>query len=169
MSQSITATYLSKMTFTLSDISGSETVSMVDSSNDSITYTYGSGNNQVQNGISASGQLAANGSYNLSTQALPQAVFGTGVNTISLSKVKCFTVANKSTTEGYDMVISATGSNSFTNLFNGGSGNILLKPGASFSYNDPFDGLTTGASQANLQLNDTGSGASYKIFMLGLE
>jgi hypothetical protein len=83
--------------------------------------------------------------------------------------VKHFSVYNDSTTEGYDFTVTATGTNAFTNIFNGGSGNLVVKPYSSFSYNDVYTGTVVTASNKAFELNDQGSGVNYKILVLGLD
>ena len=63
----------------------------------------------------------------------------------------------------------STSSNACTNLFNGGSGNLLVKPYSGFTYNDPYDGFVVSTSQRYVYLDDLGSGVTYKIFVLGLD
>jgi len=78
-------------------------------------------------------------------------------------------VYNESTTEGYDFAVQATGTNACKNLFNGGSGNLLVKPYSAFTYNDPFTGASVGSSQRYVQLADQGSGVTYRLIVLGLD
>ena len=84
------------------------------------------------------------------------------------SGVRFIGVINDSTASGYDISITATGSNPFTDLFNGGSGNLLIKPSSFFAYNDPYGSLRTSTSSKNIQINDVGgSGANYTAIILG--
>lgn len=168
MTLSIEATYTNKVSMTLTDSRSPLASTYSDSKNLSKAYTYGSGNNQVNNGVSVTGQMVAGGSTQIDLQALVKTQFGATTN-ISFQNVKHISVYNQDTTEGSDLVIAATGTSAWTNLFNGGSGNLMIKPYSSFSYNDPFTGVAVGASQRYLHLIDQGSGVNYKILVLGIE
>ena len=168
MALSITATYNNKSSFTLTETNAGESASLMDSKNLSSSYTYGSGDNQVTNGVSITGVLPSGGTVEFDLQAISQTTFGSSQN-INFSGVKHFSVYNDSTTEGYDFTVTATGTNAFTNIFNGGSGNLVVKPYSSFSYNDVYTGTVVTGSNKAFELNDQGSGVNYKILVLGLD
>lgn len=168
MALSITSTYTNKISFTLSDDSGTSSTSLNDSKNLNSSFTYGSGNNNATNGVSVTGVIPSGSVSQIDLYAMPQSTFGSTQN-IAFTGVKHFSVYNESTTEGYDFTVQATGSSACTNLFNGGSGNLLVKPYSSFSYNDPYDGFVVSTGQRYVYLADQGSGASYKLFVLGLD
>lgn len=168
MSITISAAYINKNTFSLTDSNGNESTRINDSRNQSVEYTYGSGDNQVTNATSVTGILASGGSTQIDLQAISQRTFN-GSQSISFTGIKNITVYNQSSAEGYDCIIAATGSNACTNLFNGESGNLIIKPLSDFSYNDPFTGVEVSASQRYLYLNDQGSGVTYKVMILGLD
>lgn len=140
------------------------------SENESITasraYTYGTGIFEIDGAIKNTGVLPSGGSVILDLTAMTNTAFGI-TSTVAFSGIKTVTVYNTSTIQGRDINIRATGSNAFTELFNGGSGNLLIKPYSSFSYNDPYK-LTVSATQKNISLFDvSGSGATYEICVLG--
>jgi len=161
MALSITSTYTNKISFTLSDDSGTSSASLNDSKNLNSSFTYGSGNNNATNGVAVTGVIPSGSVSQIDLYAMPQSTFASTQN-IAFTGVKHFSVYNESTTEGYDFTVQATGSNACTNLFNGGSGNLLVKPYSSFSYNDPYDGFVVSTGQRYVYLADQGSGASYK-------
>ena len=168
MSLSITATYDNKSSFTLTESAAGQSASLADSKTLSSSFTYGTGDNQVTNGVSITGVLPSGGTVEFDLQAISQATFNATQN-ISFSGVKHFSVYNDSTTEGYDFTITATGTNAFTNIFNGGSGNLIVKPYSSFSYNDVHTGTVVSSTNKSFELNDQGSGVNYKIMVLGLD
>tara|TARA_R100000329_G_scaffold151161_1_gene146188 strand:- start:3424 stop:3939 length:516 start_codon:yes stop_codon:yes gene_type:complete len=86
-----------------------------------------------------------------------QPVLGSSV-TLDFSNLKSIAIYNKSTTVGEDIFVRATGSNALTEPFNGGSGNIAIKPSASYIYSDPYTGVTIDSSNKNLQLANGGTG-----------
>ena len=71
------------------------------------------------------------------------------------------------TVETFDMTVTATGLNGLSGLFNGNSGNIMIKPYSTFSYNDPYSGIRTSPENKKIQINDMGSGALYSLTILG--
>lgn len=168
MALSITSTSTNSTSFTISDIVSSRTISSSDSKNASINYAYGTGINQVTNAASITGTLPSGGSYQIDLFSIDQSTFNS-TQAVQFTGVKHFSVFNESSTNGYDFSIEATGTNSCTNLFNGGDGNLLIKPNGSFVYNDPYSGFAVSSSQRYVYLNDSGSGVSYKLFVLGLD
>jgi len=167
MAFSISASVNHKTGFTLVETNANESLSLVDSNNLSMSYSYGSGTNQITNAVSITGILPSGSGIRLDLQALPQNTFGSTQN-INFTGIKNFTIYNTSTTQNYNFNISCTGTNACTNLFNGGSGNILVKPYSLFVSNDPFTGFTISASQRYVYLNSSVSGVSYKLLVLGL-
>lgn len=168
MAISISATKISSVNFTLSETNGNEAISLSDSSSASMAYIYGTGNSEITNCISITGTLPSGGSTQIDLYSIDQTTFGT-TQSIAFTGIKNFTLQNTSRTKGYDFTVAATGGSACTNLFNGGSGNLLVKPYSDFSYNDPFDGFVVNSSQRYVYLNDAGSGVSYKLFVLGLD
>ena len=168
MALSISSSKASSINFTLTQTNGNQSVSISDSASSAISYDYGSGVSQITNASSIIGVLPSGGSTQIDLYALPQPTFD-AIQIVEFTGVKNFSVYNTSTTEGYDFTVASTGSNACTNLFNGGSGNLLVKPYSGFTYNDPYDGFVVSTSQRYVYLDDLGSGVTYKIFVLGLD
>lgn len=168
MALSITASTSCKTSFTLTQVNSNESISLVDSNTASLSYTYGSGDNQIKNAASITGILSSGGTTRIDLYGINQTTLN-ATQTIRFTGVKNLSVYNTSTTRGYDFVIAATGGSGCTNLFNGGSGNLLVKPYGCFSYSDPFTGFTVSSGHRYLYLRDLGSGVSYKMFVLGLD
>jgi hypothetical protein len=168
MALSITSSTSYKTSFSLTESRSNESISLTDSNSSSSSYTYGSGNNEITNAVSITGVLSSGGSTQIDLYSINQTTFS-ATQSIQFTGVKNFTVYNTSSTRGYDFTIVATGTSACTNLFNGGSGNLLVKPYSIFTYNDPFDGCTVSSGQRYLYLKDLGSGVSYKLFVLGLD
>lgn len=167
MSLSINASTSCKTNFTLTQVDYSQSLSLTDASSSSASYTYGTGVNQINNAVSITGVLSSGGKTTIDLYSIPQTTFNQ-VQNIQFTGVKNFSIHNLSTTLGYDFLIRATGVNACTNLFNGESGNLRVKPSSAFSYNDPFSGFVVGVSQRYVYLQDTGSGVSYKLLVLGI-
>jgi hypothetical protein len=171
MAFTISALSNSISNFTVVDSNGNESVSIVDSINSFNNYTYeasGSGIGAINNIASLSGTLNSGISTQIDLHSFDQSTIK-GSQSIAFTGVKSFSVYNTSTIQGYDFEIQATGTHACTNLFNGGSGNLIIKPYASFQYNDRFTGFPVTSTNRYLYLNDLGSGVSYKIFVFGIE
>lgn len=143
------------------------------------TWASGTGTSgQVASGYSAVGQvwseqntLASGGFKTYDMTALPGSVFGTSYNE-AMSNVRLVYVENISTASGYDIVIRATGTNGFTNLFGGtpsSTGELRLGPKSPFVYANYYTGFPVSATNKFLSVNDIGgSGATYRIGIMGI-
>ena len=166
MTIKVTASSQVRTTYNFTETSSTSVRSNLETVNSSPSYTYGTGVFEINAGIKNTGVLPSGGATIVDLQSMSSTAFGV-TSTVAFTGVKNVTVYNTSTTQGRDINIRATGSNAFTSLFNGGSGNLLIKPYSSFSYSDPY-GLTVTGSQKNLSLFDvSGSGATYEICVLG--
>ena len=166
MTITVTASSLVKTAFNFTETQSGTTRSSNESLTASRAYTYGSGNFEINGAIKITGTLPSSGATIVDFQHMSNTTFGV-TSTIAFTGVKNVTVYNTSTVQNRDINIRATGSDAFTNLFNGGSGNLLIKPYSSFSYSDPYN-LTVTGTQKNLSLFDvSGSGATYEICVLG--
>jgi hypothetical protein len=136
--------------------------------NYSRALTDGSGSLQINYGVISSGSLPSGGSLYFDMQALDKIVFG-ATTSVQFSRVKSFVVENVETVYTSDIAIRATGANAFTEPFNGGSGNVLIKPYSVYQYSDPISGALVDAKNKDLSLLDvSGTGATYKIVVVGV-
>ena len=154
--------------FSLTESESTKNLSLSDSSTVSCNFSYGVSGNQVTNAASATGVITSGGSVQIDLYSLDQTTFNS-TQPISFTGVKNFSVFNLDTEEGYDITISATGTDACTNLFNGGSGNLLVKPTSGFIYNDPFSGFVVSSGNRYVYLNDSGSGVTYSVLVFGLD
>lgn len=166
MTVSVVASALAKSQYSFTD---SET-STIRSDNETVlsncAYTYGTGNFEIDVGVKQTGTLPSGGSVTIDLTSMSKE-FMDYTATVRFSGVKNLCISNASTVEGRDISVRATGSNAFTSMFNGGSGNMLVKPYSSYVYNDPY-GTRTSSTKKTLTLFDvSGSGASYVIGVLG--
>lgn len=170
MSISITAKSSSQVHYSITQsISNQRVISDSETTIVSSNYSYGTGNLQINTIAKATGVLSSGDSTILDLNSVSVDNFGVTYN-VSFDKVKSILVSNTETSKGADISIKATGTYPFTDIFNGGSGNLLIKPYSSFIYNDPFDGITITPSGNNrLEIFDIGgSGASYSVTILGI-
>lgn len=129
-------------------------------------YTHGTGDFQITAGILQTGVLPSGGSINIDLTSMPKE-FLDYTSTVGFSGIKTLCISNTSTVKGRDIAVRATGVNPFSTIFNGGSGNLLVKPYSSYLYNNPY-GDRTSPTLKNIQLFDvSGSGATYNISVLG--
>lgn len=171
MATEISAPTISSISFSIIETDGNKTVALSDSASSTSTYYYeanGSGLRAITNAAAITGVLSSGVSTQIDLNSVEQKTVGSTQN-VAFTGIKHISIYNLSTTEGYDFAVQATGSNACTNLFNGGSGNLLVKPYSNFSYSDPYHGVAVDATNRYLYLNDLGSGVSYKLFVFGLD
>lgn len=168
MTKTIQAKTLAQISYTFTETTTNQrTITDSDSYQNASSYTYGTGNFQATSVAKATGVLASGGSLNVDTTAFTVDTLGTSYD-VNFTGVKSIVVQNTSTVQGYDVNILATGANALTEIFNGGSGNIVIKPYSSYVFNDPYTGAVSDGSNKNFQISDGGSGANYSITILGL-
>tara|TARA_R100001377_G_scaffold22185_1_gene11888 strand:- start:7787 stop:8353 length:567 start_codon:yes stop_codon:yes gene_type:complete len=85
---------------------------------------------------------------------LSQPIWGSTFN-VSFTGVKSLAIYNHNTGIGQQISIRATGANPFDEIFNEGSGNLLIKPTSSYIYSDPNHGLLVNSSNKNLYISNT--------------
>lgn len=172
MAIEISAPYNLSTSFSITETEGSKSISLSDSASSNNRYFYqadASGVSSITNAVAITGNLSAGASTKIDLYSLDQKTISS-TQAVQFTGIKNITIFNNSTTEGYDFAIQATGSNACTNLFNGGSGNLLVKPYSFFSYNDPYSGFVVSPSQRYIYLNDIGTGVvNYKMIVFGLD
>ena len=167
MTINATATIENDVNFTLIK-TGSNTQNESASLDYSRSLSSGSGALQINYGVIASGSLPSGGKQIFNLQSLEKQIFGTTTN-ISFSKIKSIVVENRETVYGQDIAIHATGGTAWTEPWNGGSGNQLIKPYAAWQYSDPISGATVGASDRQFTLEDIGgTGALFTMVVVGI-
>lgn len=135
--------------------------------NYSRALTDGTGSLQINYGVISSGSLPSGGSLYFDMESLEKVVFGTTSN-IKFSRVKSFVVQNNETVYSSDIAIRATGANAFTEPFNGGSGNVVIKPYAVYQYSDPISGVNASGNGEFSLLDVSGTGATYTMVVVGV-
>lgn len=145
----------------------------LDSRQGSISYsqsvTEGTGELQINSVYSLqSQQIDPSASYSLDFTNVTQSIVG-GSMTLSFNNIKSICVHNAATVTGEDLSARATGSNAFTAPFNGGSGDILVKPVSAYSYSDPYTGATVDGSNKNFQVHNNGTGTgTFSVIVVGV-
>tara|TARA_R110002020_G_scaffold360633_5_gene573412 strand:+ start:1082 stop:1597 length:516 start_codon:yes stop_codon:yes gene_type:complete len=169
MALNTTATLSSDIVFQQLD---TESTSL-DNRQGSLTYsqslTSGTGSTNVNSVYSSfSHSIGAGSGVSLDFTSLSQSIVG-GSMSVSMSNLKSIVVHNSSSTTGEDILVRATGSNALTEVFNGGSGNLSVKPSATYMYSDPYTGATVNSSNKNFQIVNDGTGSiSIDIIAVGV-
>jgi hypothetical protein len=172
MSKSLNASILANFSINFTETEDNVTVGSDVINKQSISsYSYPTGvtigSSEADLSVKQTGVLDSGGYINIDLTSIEKDSFNVD-GVADFSGVRFIGVINDSTASGYDISITATGSNPFTDLFNGGSGNLLIKPSSFFAYNDPYGSLRTSTSSKNIQINDVGgSGANYTAIILG--
>ena len=166
MTIKVAASSLVKTSYNFTETTSSTIISQNESISASRAYTYGTGIFEIDGAVKNTGVLPSGGAKIVDVSSMYNVKFGVA-SIVPFSGIKNVTVYNTSIVKGRDIRIAATGSGAFTNVFNGGSGNLLIKPYSAFSYNDPYN-LPVSTGQKNISLFDvSGSGATYEICILG--
>ena len=110
----------------------------------------------------------ATGVYDL--RNLSQNVFGSQYALV-LTGIKGLIIENRSTGVNEVLLLKATGTNAFTNLFHGGSGGpegVKIGPGGVYFYSDPYAGTPVTATNSVLNLINAGSGSGEENYNEGI-
>lgn len=173
MAKTISAKTVGQITYTFSESDGSKSSSDSDATKLTSDYTYGTGSFQVNSIVKTTGTINSGQSLHIDFSSYPFSSFGlTGV--ADYSSIKSILISNTSADSGIDLNIRATGTNAATGFFNGGSGNLLIKPYSSYIYNDPYAGVNV-STNSKIQLHNvtstsgsTSGNATYSITIMGL-
>jgi len=135
----------------------------------SVSLTDGTGTLNVNYGVITTGQLPAGGKQYFDFRALPKSVGDLSAN-VQFNQIKSIIFENRQTLSGVDYTVYATGSLGLNDMFNGGSGNLAIKPRATYIYSDPTAGLVVDGTNRELVLEDgaSSSGALYTMIIVGI-
>tara|TARA_R110000824_G_scaffold15208_2_gene64126 strand:- start:476 stop:1048 length:573 start_codon:yes stop_codon:yes gene_type:complete len=101
---------------------------------------------------------------------LSQAAFSSQYS-LSLTGVKGLIIENRATGVNEILLLKATGTNAFTNMFHGGSGGpqgVKIGPGGAYFYSDPYAGTPVSAANSVLNLINAGSGSGAQNYNTGI-
>ena len=134
----------------------------------SVSLVNGITSGAIDMGVLASGTLPSSGKEVFDFTALSKKALGVE-QTVNFNKIKGIAIQNREITYGNDINVHATGSNAFTGLFNGESGNFLIKPYAVDQYTDMISGTNVGAGNSELTIQDvSGAGAKWTMIVVGI-
>jgi hypothetical protein len=158
MAINTTATLSSDIVFQQQDTKSTSLDNRQGSLSYSQSLSSGTGSTKVNSVYSSfSHSLTSGSELSLDFSSLSQDIAG-GSMSISMNNLKSVVVYNSSTSAGEDVLVRATGSNALTEVFNGGSGNLSVKPSATYMYSDPYTGAVVDSSNKNFQIANNGTG-----------
>jgi len=122
----------------------------------SYNFTEGSGSGQVDFAVTLTGLLGSGAKFDIDLRNIPITTAGVSSG-VFFDVLKGIAVHNTSEGYGQDLNIHATGVQPYgTGLFNGGSGNLIIKPFSSYQWSDPLGGINippaTGHSPVEAQI-----------------
>ena len=171
MPTTVTATIENDISFTLLTTGGGQTQSETASlgySQALSNATGVAGSLEINYGLISSGDITSGTKLYFDFLALNKLVFDT-TSSIQFSSIKGVAIENTRTGYGEDFLIYATGANGFTGLFNGGSGNLIIKPYAVCSYADPISGTDCYAGNQELVIENIGlETGTYQMVVVGV-
>jgi hypothetical protein len=141
-----------------------------------LTYNYGTGiantgtnaNSQVNLFVNSSGHISGGDSVTIDFKAYNKFTLGSNY-TLEFDDLRGIVIENKSSGTGEILNVAATGTNAFTNLFNGGSGNMSINPLGTYIYTDMY-GTDVTTSNKVLQINNyTSTGIDYEMIVVGVD
>jgi hypothetical protein len=160
MAASTTSTLTSKIGYQIITTNANESSFI----NNTTSLAAGTGASQANYGVYAQTEIAANDTLYLDMQALTKPILDSET-TINFTTVKAIGVFNEAEVYGRDIAVQATG-NGLTDIFNGGTGNILVKPQGVYQHFDVISGISITAGNSDLQLlnlSATGVTVSYTV------
>ena len=140
----------------------------------SIFFSDGTGIGRVNLGVKSTGYLPSGGTVFFDATAMPKEIFyGSITGNFSLG-IKGVIITNTleppSATPATEMpyfYIRATGTNRFSNLFSGGSGNVKVGPKSTWAVTNYLGFFPNPANKA-FSLVDSGSGVPYELLFVGI-
>ena len=174
MARAATVTVSSDIVSVITDTEDNNTQRYNYSLGYSLVYSYGSGDlstaagtNQVNQFTKNTGLLAAGAEEQIDLTAVNTTLYGNSL-TVDFDEVKGLVVENLDSGTGQVINILATGTNAFTNMFNGESGNMNINPYGTYHYSDIY-GTTVSSSNRLLYLRNNGTDAvGYAIVIVGI-
>lgn len=164
---SATATIVSNINYTLVDIGSTVFNESAGLSSSSKNLTDGTGALNINYGVISSGNIPSGGKSYFDFRALEKKVFDLNT-TVQFNQIKSIIFENRETSSGINYTIYATGSLALTDLFNGGSGNLILRPRATHIYSDITGGVVVDGTNREVVLDDVdGSGAAFTMLVVG--
>ena len=124
-------------------------------------FTYGTGTDQINEGVHDRRSLAAT-SENLDLQATLANAFG---DNPVFTKIRAILFHNRETTSGYDLTLTGN----FMQRFAGGTPQHTVPPGGVYLITSPIDGWTvTNTTYDTITVNSGANTVAYDVVILGI-
>ena len=176
MAVTASATPSLNITYTLSQVGPKLSVNEMASIGyygDRLTFGNGTGIGSINFGVRETGYLVSGETLYFDLTSMYKTIFNTSLN-INFSDVKGAIVTNTYNPTGIELAsdmpyfnIRATGLEGLSGLFNGGSGNIKLRPQSTWTLTD-YVGVSTNTVNKKISLIDSGSGVPYELIVIGV-
>ncbi len=181
MTINASASFNNRVNYTVTDSYGNVSNTDKDSQTITSSYTHGTGDFQINTAVTISGTLSSGefksiDLYNDGSGVLKIDLGVTGG--IPIDNVKHLSVYNISTTKGFNIEVSNTGTYGLAGLLGSSSaqtGVDVVRPYSSSSFNNPYGATTDAYGNISNEskfvfINDVaGSGASFKILIMGVD
>lgn len=153
----------------ITETTGNTTKTEVDSLGFSVSLSQGTGVGQVNGQAKVRGTIASGETLQVDFESIPKNSFGAPF-TLDFNEVKGFVFNNEGTGTNDTINVNATGSNAMTGIFNGGSGNVIIKPYGTYSYFDYYGDLKSSSSNRYLyfQNNSPDGDLNYSYVVIGV-
>lgn len=170
MAITATAKITNNLNFTLNqqgDNRQSETASL-NSSVDLIDGP-GTGNFEINYGVMKSGYLETGNTVIFDFRNISKNIFDI-ISTISFTGIKSIIIENRSTGVDWDLDLHATGANGLSGMFNGGSGDLKIKPYGVWTYSDVMSGenIGNGNKELTIENNNGMTGVDWTMVVVGV-
>ena len=179
MATTATVTVSSDIAYTVVDEIDANNINRYARSLDySLVYNYGTGvigtgsgspsNSQVNLFVASSGHISGGQQAVIDFRAYNKYTLGSNY-TLEFDELKGLVVENNNSGTGMVLNLVATGTNAFTNIFNGGSGNMNINPLGTYMYTDLYGTQVTDSNKLLYINNDTITGIDYSIIAVGVD
>jgi len=132
------------------------------------TFSSGTGYGQINNIWHGVTTLTSGASQQYNMSGLAYNVFS-GTFYKNFSNVRCFFLENYNSGVGENIAVRATGTVAWTNIFNGGSGDLLVGPKTPLILGNYMTGVPVSTGNNSLWINNlSNTGITIKVGVLGL-
>jgi len=154
----------------ITETDGNTTKTEIDSLGYSVSLTQGTGTGQVNGQAKITGNIASGDTLQVDFEAITKNQFGAPY-TLNFSEIKAFVFYNEGTGINDSINVLATGSNALTGIFNGTTGNIVIKPYGTYSYFDYYGDLESASNHRYLYFvnnSPESGGLDYSYVVIGV-
>jgi len=179
MATTATVTVSSDIAYTVVDEIDANNVNRYSRALDySLIYNYGTGvigtgsgspsNSQVNLFVTSSGHVSGGEQVIIDFKSYNKYTLGSNY-TLEFDELKGIVVENNSSGTGMSLNLVATGTDAFTNIFNGGSGNMQIHPLGTYMYTDLYGTQVETNNKLLYINNDTVTGIDYTMIVVGVD